>query len=154
MQKSVREQLIEYFTMTKEADRLYGLLAEKRGMSDAMFWVLYAIHFHGNTCTQKDICGLWFMSKQTVHSALKSLHREGYIELEPSPEDRRKKFIALTESGSVFVNEHIRPIMDAEEKAMGALAAEERTVLLSSARRFEEELKAQLSKLQEEREKD
>ena len=154
MQKIVREQLIAYFTMTKETDRLYGLLAEKRGVSDAMFWVLYAIHFHGNTCTQKDICNLWFMSKQTVNSALKSLHREGYIALETSQEDRRKKLIALTESGSAFVDKHIKPIMDAEEKAMGALAEEERTVLLSSAQRFQEELKAQLSKLQEEREKD
>ncbi|HMM07381.1 MAG TPA: MarR family winged helix-turn-helix transcriptional regulator [Clostridiales bacterium] len=134
--EKILAQLNEYYATLKEADALYGLLAKESGLSDATLWVLYSIRQMEGECTQKTVVEQWAMSKQTVHSAVNDLLREGLIMLFPSAKDRRRKRIVLTEAGVAFAEKNIDTIYDLECAAFGQLGEEERRNLINAGRRY------------------
>ena len=81
------------------------------------------------------------MSKQTVHSALKSLEREGYVCLQPDTRDRRSKRIVLREKGEQYLREQLLPLFRAEEEAFAAMSEAERAGLLQGSRVFFQQLR-------------
>ena len=77
-----RMQLHIYNAIYKETDAVYSGFAKRSGLSDCAFWLLYSIRDSEDTCRQKDLCGQWTMSKQTVNSAAQGpgkagIHRPG-----------------------------------------------------------------------------
>lgn len=137
MKDPLHDQLVHYYGICRETDAVYSQLAERSGISDSMFWVLYAMRMSGEQCTQRDISRIWAMSKQTVHSALKKLQEGGYITMEVSQLDRRSKYIYLTEYGRDFVEKNIDDIFVAEHEAFCSIEEEERRALLDSASKYQ-----------------
>ena len=90
-----REALAAYNAAYKEQDDLYRAVARQCGLSDCAFWVLYALRESGRPMTQSDVCAAVYQPKQTVHSALKKLAGEGYLQLTEG-RDRRSKYLTLT----------------------------------------------------------
>lgn len=90
-----REALAAYNDAYKEQDDLYRAVARQCGLSDCAFWVLYALQESGRPMTQSDVCAAVYQPKQTVHSALKKLAGEGYLQLTEG-RDRRSKYLTLT----------------------------------------------------------
>ena len=90
-----REALAAYNDAYKEQDDLYRAVARQCGLSDCAFWVLYALRESGRPMTQSDVCAAVYQPKQTVHSALKKLAGEGYLQLTEG-RDRRSKYLTLT----------------------------------------------------------
>ena len=90
-----REALAAYNDAYKEQDDLYRAVARQCGLSDWAFWVLYALRESGRPMTQSDVCAAVYQPKQTVHSALKKLAGEGYLQLTEG-RDRRSKYLTLT----------------------------------------------------------
>ena len=74
-------------------------------MSDSAFSILYAICELGDGCLQKDICRRAFLSKQTVHSSIRNLERDGLLYLEHGR--RRDMHIHLTEAGARLARSRI-----------------------------------------------
>ena len=93
-----REALAAYNDAYKEQDDLYRAVARQCGLSDCAFWVLYALRESGRPMTQSDVCAAVYQPKQTVHSALKKLAGEGYLQLTEG-RDRRSKYLTLTAAG-------------------------------------------------------
>ena len=93
-----RMQLHIYNAIYKETDAVYSGFAKRSGLSDCAFWLLYSIRDSEDTCRQKDLCGQWTMSKQTVNSALKGLEKQGFIVLEPDVDDGKSKRIRAEEN--------------------------------------------------------
>ena len=139
--ETIHRQLEEYFELYKATDTLYGQVAERSGLSAAMFWAMYTVCSMQGACTPKDICGCCAMSKQTVHSALKSLEREGYVCLQPDTRDRRSKRIVLREKGEQYLREQLLPLFRAEEEAFAAMSEAERAGLLQGSRVFFQQLR-------------
>lgn len=121
MNNFIFEKSIMYNQLFKELDQLYRNYAKNSGLSDTMFWILYFIQEHKEAYTQKELCDLWFYSKQTVNSALKNLEGQNLIKLIPSPNNRKKKQIFLTPSGKELASEIIVPLMKAEESALSKM---------------------------------
>ncbi len=130
-----REALAAYNDAYKEQDDLYRAVARQCGLSDCAFWVLYALRESGRPMTQSDVCAAVYQPKQTVHSALKKLAGEGYLQL-PEGRDRRSKYLTLTA---------------AEETAMDTLTAAERAQFLALCRRYNAALRQALSTAIEEK---
>ena len=124
-----REALAAYNDVYKEQDDLYRAVARQCGLSDCAFWVLYALRESGHPMTQSDVCAAVYQPKQTVHSALKKLAGEGYLQLTEG-RDRRSKY---------------RTVMAAEETAVDTLTAAERTQFLALCRRYNAALRQALS---------
>lgn len=68
--------------------------------------------------------------KQTLHSALNKLIETGYVKLEPTSENSRRKLIILTEKGKALCKKIVLPFSHAELKAFERLSQKERTTLL------------------------
>ena len=102
-----REALAAYNDAYKEQDDLYRAVARQCGLSDCAFWVLYALRESGRPMTQSDVCAAVYQPKQTVHSALKKLAGEGYLQLTEG-RDRRSKYLTLTAAGDAD-GAHRRP---------------------------------------------
>lgn len=143
--KTIRDQLNEYYATFKEADAIYNSLAKKCGLSDAALWVLYSIREAKDECTQKMIKEQWSMSKQTVNSAIRDLIKDDLIVLSESQSDKRSKQIKLTENGEKFAIENIDTIYRYECSAFERMTDKERTDLIVNSRKFLELLRLEIS---------
>ena len=76
----------------KEQDSIYHNIATKFGLSDTAMWVLYNVYTSDDVITQQELCRQCFFAKQTVNTAITSLSKNGYVELEVIrvPEIRKK----------------------------------------------------------------
>ncbi len=140
-QEDIRKQLRNLNNISKETDAIYNQLAKNHGLSSSAFWLMYFICEEEGQCTQKDLCDQLVFSKQTVHSALLSLEQKGYVSLVSSKDDKRNKFIELTELGTDFAQSHIIPIFQLEQEAFQRLSDEEREFLINTNHKFQHNLK-------------
>ena len=106
--------------------------------------LLYTLYEDGEERTPTELYAEWSLSKQTGHYALMWLKERGIIELLPSPRDRRRKRVKLTEEGRRFVKKSIGPLLAAEEAAFSALQSSEQemlvTLLTQILNQFKEEI--------------
>lgn len=140
-QEEIRKQLRNLNNIYKESDAIYNQLAKNHGLSSSAFWLMYFICEEEGQCTQKGLCDQLVFSKQTVHSALMSLEKKGYVSLISSQDDKRNKFIELTELGNDFAQNHIFPIFQLEQEAFQRLSDKEREFLIDTNYKFQHNLK-------------
>lgn len=135
--------LSEYNAIFKQNDDLYRNLADQFGISDSVFWILYCIREQRDCpITQKQLCESFYMSKQTINSALKSLERSGYITLTPG-KDRRSKFLVLTDTGTELARRTVDQVLELEQLAIASMGQENMEQLLVLFRCYTEALKQQ-----------
>ena len=134
----------EYIQLTKAIDRVYHEMALALGLPDSVMVLLYTLYEDGEERTPTELYAEWSLSKQTGHYALMWLKERGIIELLPSPRDRRRKRVKLTEEGRRFVKKSIGPLLAAEEAAFSALQSSEQemlvTLLTQILNQFKEEI--------------
>lgn len=114
----------------KQTDSIFHEIAWNLGISDSVFWILYVLSEPEAEYTQYSLGHDWFYSKQTIHSAIGSLVRCGYVCLEETNENRGQKRIRLTETGKEFTRETIQKVKEAEMEALAAMEEEERKEFL------------------------
>lgn len=142
--KALEEQVAEYGRAQQGIRAVYEDYSRSLGVSSTTLHILSAI-YAGEGCTQKDLCARTFLPKQTVHSIVTELFRQGYVELREQPEDRRTKSIRLTESGGRYAEAAVGRVHEAEREAMAGLREEARDVLIDATTRFAEKLRALLT---------
>ena len=72
---------------------------------------------------------------QTINSCLKAMEKSGVVRLEFVEGNRKSKCILLTSGGGEMAERIIAPLVDAENKAMGTLEAEQRQQLMELTRK-------------------
>ena len=142
MNDLVKYDVQEFNRLYKELDDLYHDAALNAGISDSGLTILYTVCRMGDGCLQRDVCEQACISKQTVHSGIKKLEKEGYLYLKH--EKGRDKQIYLTEAGIDFSRKYICPLAATEDRAFGRLTEKEQAELLrlvsKYVRYFQEEL--------------
>lgn len=141
MDHRLHEQLMRFFKVSNELDAVYSHQAAGRGLSDSAFWVLYSIWHSEEAATPKSICEQWSISKQTVHSSVKSLENKGFIRMHTLETDKRSKYITLTEKGEDFAKRYLDRIYEAEEKAFLNMSETSRQALIDGCQKYLEGLK-------------
>ena len=121
--------------MYKECNEFYHALAKHFGLSDSAFWILYTLREEGRPLSATDLGGALFLSKQTIHSGVRSLEERGLLKLRSSSEDKRNKEICLTEKGEAFSQESVE-VVAFEEKAFLDLGAGERLSRIQAERHY------------------
>lgn len=106
------------------------------------------IYLAEDVITQHELCRQCFFAKQTVNTAITSLTKNGYVELESIIGTRNHKRILLTEKGIRLVNATIKPLVEAENKAYAVLNSEEIKAYLEMTTRLTASLREETEKLE------
>lgn len=125
-----QEFIRRYNGLYKESNGIYHRLARHFGLSDSAFWILYTLREAGGSVSQSQLCGDLFLSKQTVHSALKQLEQGGYLQLENVPNSRKSKQVRVTSQGEQLLTQVADPVFAMEERAFLRLTPQQRQAVL------------------------
>lgn len=143
MDQTINRKQCEYDRLYKEMDDLYHAVAREEGLSDSAFLIFYEIYELGDGCLQKEICDRAFISKQTIHSSIHNLEKEGYLRLEKGKgRDRR---IHLTEKGDILIREKVIPVICAENEVFNAMTEKEADELLRLSAKYVSILREKLA---------
>ena len=135
----------EYNRIFKECNHIYHDIALKLGLSDSGFDILYALCTLGDGCLQKDICENTMLSKQTIHSSVQKLMRDGFLSLEAGR--GRDMHIFLTPAGKAMLDEKIAPAIQIENLAFTDMTEEEQTEFLRLNRKYADNLRKYTTQL-------
>lgn len=125
-----QEFIRRYNGLYKENNGIYHRLARHFGLSDSAFWILYTLREAGGSVSQSQLCGDLYLSKQTVHSALKQLEQGGYLRLENLPNNRKNKQVRVTPQGEELLCQVADPVFAMEERAFLRLSPQQRQAVL------------------------
>ena len=105
----------DYIQLQHRIDEFYHELAVRQRLSDSALLVLWSLVELGEGCTQRDICRQFALTKQTVHSSVRKLEKDGVLSLLPGP--GREVRVFPTEAGRVLIREKVIPLKNAEKNA-------------------------------------
>lgn len=125
-----QEFIRRYNGLYKENNGIYHRLARHFGLSDSAFWILYTLREAGGCVSQSQLCGDLYLSKQTVHSALKQLEQGGFLRLENLPNNRKNKQVRVTLQGEELLCQVADPVFAMEERAFLRLSPQQRQAVL------------------------
>lgn len=140
MTKENKKNAYLYCKFRDEQYALYDEYAKRNGLLMKTLLVLNALYYAKDGMTQKEIKDRTFQSKQTVNLIIKNLLKEAYVTVEENPENKRIKFVKLTEEGRNYAKEPVVHITWAEDMAMSMFTPEEQEQLISLSRRFTKNL--------------
>lgn len=126
----------------RECDEAYDAVALRAGISSSALDALYTL-FLEDGITQKDICERACLSKQTVHSAIMKMQKNGLIRTEHGK--GRSVLLFLTPAGHSLARRVARPIVEAEINAYNSLSQEEFDQLMALLNRVGEQLRQGMS---------
>lgn len=126
--------LKEFDSLYKMIDDIYHEIALSIHLTDSAFIILYCLLELGDGCSQKDICKLYSISKQTINSSVKSLESKGFLIRRSG--SGRDIHLYFTEFGKKFANEHIGPVFDMENATFACMELSECEQLLSLTRKY------------------
>lgn len=129
-----------YARLRDEQFSLFENYARKHGMNSKSLLVFMWIYHNQDGLTQETIAKKTFSTKQVIQAIVKTYMSKGWLYLEPSQTDRRKKLVKLTELGFVRVKSLLTPLCCYEEEAMQALTPTQQEVLLEATQLFSQKL--------------
>jgi DNA-binding MarR family transcriptional regulator len=71
------------------------------------FWAIFRVLWERDNVTQRELSEFVGLSEPTIHTALASMERLGYITRKKMPDNQRKVYISLTPLGSALKKELI-----------------------------------------------
>ena len=101
-----------------ECNALYHTVAQRCGLSDAVFWLLYALCTADEPLTQNRMAAEWGQPKQTLNSAVAAMVKKGLVELCPGKGAHSGKIVTLTDEGRALAARTVEPVIAAEQQAM------------------------------------
>ncbi len=132
-----------------ETNRLYHVLAVQYGLSDTMFWMLYALYSDALPHTQAQLSMDLCLPKQTLNSAVRGMVEQGLLVLTPAPGCKHGKNMSLTEAGRALAEKTVAQVMQAEEAAMQHMGLERARLNLALGEEYLQFLRTEFTQLQE-----
>lgn len=133
----------QYDTINSEIANVYHEINRKLGLSDTESLILYEVAV-GENISQKKICSLYGISKQTIHSAVKKLVSEGIFE---PLTGHKNVHLILTEKGEAIVRDKISVFVDIENRVFQSWTTAERDIFIELSSRYLNSLKEECEKL-------
>lgn len=145
MNKANSERIQRLNCLASDLDAIYHQAALKLGIPDSAMYVLYLLYENGDSCLLSEISKKTGISKQTIHSAVRRLEREGVIYLEE--QNKRAKTVCLTEKGQSYVKQTAARLFEAECCALQDWSEEEISLYLNLMEKYNLSLRAQIEQL-------
>ena len=135
MKPTINDQIAMYCNLLNEWYVAYAAYAKSMGLSNTALDILTTIYENPN-CTQKDIAEKLLFTKQTVNAVVTSFLKDGWVQLEELPSDRRNKTVNLTAEGLAKAREIMDKVHSCEITAMSQLTEDERDTLLKLTKTY------------------
>ena len=120
--ESSRSFLDRFYICCNKIDGLYYLAARRLGVKENALSLLYTLD-NGPPCSQKQLAEELLIPKTTINTIVKEYTDAGYLSLVPSGHSREKN-ITLTAAGRAYAQKVLRPIYQAEERAISRTLGE------------------------------
>ncbi len=124
-------------------DSVYEYYAKQLGLNSTTLYLLHIIHT-SEPCTQKQICDIMMLPKQTVNTIVRDYQNKGLLETTESLEDRRQKHIRLTRRGKDYCNQILPPVAEAEAYAMAQFTDDERSMMFTLMEKYSKSFTSKL----------
>lgn len=95
----------------------YTAWAKANGVNYHELLLLYFAANHPK-CTQKQICDLYLLPKQTINNVVIQLKKAGYLKIVPDAGSQREKRLELTAEGRQYAAGVLAPLLAAEKRAL------------------------------------
>lgn len=142
------EQLEIFNRLWKEQDDIWEMAAKRSGLSATVYWILYIMIVNKEKpITQTDLCEKWYLSRQTVNSAVKKMKEEGFVALVSEKGKGNVKYLTITEKGNTFAKKAILPLVEADILTFSSFKEEERELLIGLMQRQVNTLKEKAKNL-------
>ncbi len=141
-----QEFLKRFNNIYKKEDLIYHRAAKECGLSDATYWILYAISSSEQALTQKELYDMLYFPKQTTNSAIKKLEDEGIITFTVG-KDKRSKYISLTDKGAALKEKTVDKAIAAELASFSTFSKEDAEMLLTLYERYTNTLEENMNKI-------
>lgn len=121
-----KDKSFEIFRLFSEIRKVQGLKNQSfkemkaNGIKSAIFLFL----IYEENITQSIIVEKMAVAKQTINNIIMELCEKDYIERISDKDDKRIKILQLTEKGSLYANDFLKPIIDYNEKLYEKLGEE------------------------------
>ena len=142
---TAKEVIAAFNAAINGSEEICRAVAKSFGLSDCAFWILYFIRQSEEKVTQKDICSFIYQPKQTVHSALKKMVKDGLIEV-GAYNGKRHKYVTLTEKGEEFSKKTVDLVLAEEIAAFEDMDASERELAMKLLAKYSDSLSQRMSK--------
>lgn len=139
------QELIRFNRIYKEVNDIYRDVANRLGLSESAFDILYGICEFGDGCLQRDICQSSCLPKQTVNSSIHKMEEQGYLIWVQGK--GRSMHIHLTESGRTLMEEKIYPVIQCENEVLEKFSREDCEKLLELSEKHASHLKKRVANL-------
>ena len=140
MQEKRKQQIAAYYDYWFEVNALYEKWAKQHCLTAHALFALYTIREYPEACTQRRICDMLQLPKQTIGAILDTFEKKGYLEKEVMESDRRNKRIVLTEKGKAYAEGILSDLYRFEMAALDGMKEEEIRGLLAGGQRLREEM--------------
>lgn len=130
------QQIHEFNKLYYKINGLYVRFENAKGINSSLHKVLHALYI-SDLHTQKDIMQNYEMPKQTINNVISSLQKQGFIKVEASQNDKREKFLTLTQRGREYAKDFITEYVAFEKKIYQRLGARKFTKLTAIYADFE-----------------
>jgi MarR family transcriptional regulator, lower aerobic nicotinate degradation pathway regulator len=105
------------------------------GLTQTQFAALARLHEVG-ACSQNQLGRLIYLDAATTKGVVDRLHARGFITALPDPQDRRRRAIALTESGRAVADKAIKVAFEITRETLKPLDAAEQDAVLRLLRKL------------------
>lgn len=108
---------LEVFDLFTSMRKVFGLLHDfhrHQANNNLEAAILIFIKFHTDV-NQAMIVDRLKVPKQTISYTICKLEKEGSIETQPDPRDKRQKILTLTDKGRHYAEESLKPLMGLHE---------------------------------------
>ena len=146
---SAKELLAQENRLYNESNLLYHSAAVKFGLSDTVFWVLYALYSDDKPQTQTQMSAGFCLPKQTLNSAVRGMVEQGWVMLTPAPGCKHGKNLSLTENGRSLAEKTVAQVIRAEETAMQRMGLDNARQYITAGRAYTQLLREEFTQLQE-----
>lgn len=131
--------------LMSEIGEVYHDAAVRLGVSDAEMEILYTLCILGDRCPLSDVAKLSGCSRQTIHSAVKKMARDGFICLQAK--NGKEKLVCLTEEGELLTQTTAQKIVEIENEIFGSWEKEEREQYLYLLQKYLNDLKGRVKQI-------
>ncbi|TKZ35473.1 MarR family transcriptional regulator [Brachyspira catarrhinii] len=115
MDEDFKDYVYRFHKCMQKLDLTFDKYAKTFKLTHTNFKILLNIFFAKNI-SQKTLCEILTLPKQTVNASITYFYRKGYIKLIENPENRREKIIHFTDKGKKYSESVISKFAEAQFK--------------------------------------
>ena len=126
----------ELWSCWRDLNVAYRTFAKMEAVDEDELYVVDALWKKGGGLTQREICDLCDLNKQTVSATCKRLAADGCISSQQGAVDKRERIITLTDEGHAHWDGPVKRMRKLEHDSAKGIADWEAAVFLKVARQY------------------